>query len=151
MALPYTTEQNVIKIVNEKLKDQPIDKDAIVSVVNEAIESGEIEAGGDVEANPSDEATETLSKLKVEDITYTVENPYFAVSSDATGHSVVTENKTSVLTIASDPTKNINASNNTIIGVKSYISGRDGAAWGNVLVGDSTYAKDMASVVILFI
>lgn len=43
--LPYTTEANVIKIVNEKLKEsgsQPIDKDTIVSIVNESIESGDI-------------------------------------------------------------------------------------------------------------
>lgn len=50
--LPYATEQNVVKIVNEKLKEQgsqPIDKDTIVSIVNESIESGDISAFEEVE------------------------------------------------------------------------------------------------------
>lgn len=44
--LPYATEANVIKIVNEKLKEGGVtpSKDAIISIVNEAIESGEIDA-----------------------------------------------------------------------------------------------------------
>jgi hypothetical protein len=69
MPLPYTTEQNVIKIVNEKLKDQPIDKDAIVNVVNEAIESGEIEAGGSkVVANPNETYYDGRISLKTIEI-----------------------------------------------------------------------------------
>lgn len=46
--LPYTTEANVIKIVNEKIKEggSTPSKDEIISIVNEAIEEGEIEVGG---------------------------------------------------------------------------------------------------------
>lgn len=42
--LPYTTEANVIKIVNEKLKEsgEVPSKDEIISIVNDAIESGEL-------------------------------------------------------------------------------------------------------------
>lgn len=42
--LPYTTEANVVKIVNEKLKEGGVtpSKDEIISIINEAIENGEI-------------------------------------------------------------------------------------------------------------
>ena len=46
--LPYATEQNVVRVVTEKLKEGGVipSEDAVISIVNNAIESGEIEISG---------------------------------------------------------------------------------------------------------